>query len=204
MRLRTGLLIALVGLAAGPVGAQAAGSVRGQIALRVEGARLADVGPMVVYLDGVDRDLEYRVPAEIPRISQKDARFAPSFLVIARGQTVDMPNDDTIVHNVFSYSRPNELDLGLYPKGNSKAITFLHSGVVRVYCSIHESMNAVIFVAPSPYHALAGASGAFEIANVPAGRYRLRTWNQMLPEAAREVELAAGKDAEVELPIEAR
>ena len=70
-----------------------------------------------------------------------------------------MPNDDVIFHNVFSYSTPNDFDLGLYPRGESRAKTFQYPGVVRIYCSIHESMNATIFVAPSIWHAVVGADG---------------------------------------------
>ncbi len=180
------------------------GSVHGVIVPRVEGVHLADIGPVAVFLDAVAGELDYKIPTQVARISQKNARFSPSFLVVARGQTVEMPNDDSIFHNVFSYSKPNEVDLGLYPKGETRSIVFPHAGVVRVYCSIHESMSATILVAPSPYHAIADASGAFAIEDVPPGRYRLRTWNQMLPEASREVNVVAGRETRVELPVEER
>jgi len=185
-------------------GAGSVGSVHGTVALAVEGARLADAGPVVVYLDALEGQLDYPIPREVPRLSQKNATFSPPFLVVAVGQTVEMPNDDSIFHNVFSYSKPNEMDLGLYPKGESRAVTFHHPGAVRVYCSIHESMSAVVFVAPSPYHTLADARGAFTIRGVPPGRYRLRTWSQMLPEAAREVEVGSGGDVAANLAIEGR
>jgi len=178
------------------------GSVRGRVEIAVEGVSLADTGPLVVYLEAPKGDLEYPIPREIPKISQRNARFAPSFLVVARGQTVEMPNDDTIVHNVFSYSKPNDLDLGLYPKGQSRLVTLRHAGVVRVYCSIHESMNATIFVAPSPYYALTDATGQFQIRGVPRGSYRLRTWNQMLPEASRDAQVRDGGDTRVDVGIE--
>src|SRR2546425_11772208 len=174
MNPRAPLIVAFM-LATAPSLAVEPGSVRGTVVVLVEGVRLADVGPLVVFLDGVAGALEYQVPSQVLRISQKNAKFSPSFLVVARGQTVEMPNDDTIFHNVFSYSKPNEKELGLYPKGESRSVTFPHAGVVRVYCSIHESMSATIFVAPSPYHVVAEASGAFAIPDVPPGRYRLRT-----------------------------
>jgi plastocyanin len=203
MNPRTSVFIALV-LASAPSFAAEPGSVGGTVVVRVEGVRLADVGPLVVFLDGVAGALEYHVPSQVVRISQKNAKFSPSFLVVARGQTVEMPNDDTIFHNVFSYSKPNEMELGLYPKGESRSVVFPHAGVVRVYCSIHESMSATIFVAPSPYHALADASGGFEIRAVPPGRYRLRTWNQMLPEGSGEVEVISARETRVQVPIEDR
>jgi hypothetical protein len=195
------LLLLGLGVAAAPGAGAELGGVRGRVTLAVEGARLSDARPVVVFLDAPDGRLYYPMPTDVPKISQKNATFSPGFLLIAAGQSVLMPNDDTIFHNVFSYSKPNELDLGLYPKGESKTVTFDHPGVVRIYCSIHESMNALIFVAPSPYHEIVRASGAFEIRAVPPGRYRLRTWSPILPEANRGVTIAGGQIAEIDISI---
>ena len=178
------------------------GTVRGTVALQVPGLKLADAGPVVAFLEGIDAPLRYEVPKAVPTISQTNARFAPNFLVIAAGQSVQFPNDDVIVHNVFSFSRPNDFDLGLYPKGESKSVTFRQPGVVRVYCSIHQSMSAVIYVAPSPHHTVVGADGTFQVRDVPPGRYRLRTWNGKLPSVAAEVTVGAGAEAPVALAIE--
>jgi plastocyanin len=171
--------------------AAAAASVRGRVRLAVEGVRIADVGPIVAYLDALEGRLAYAVPADVPEIHQKNARFVPPFLAVAAGQTVALVNDDAITHNVFSYSKPNDFDLGLYPRGESRMRTFREPGVVRLYCSIHKTMNAVVFVAPSPYFAAADASGAFELGGVPPGRYRLKVWNAMLPAAEQPIEVGA-------------
>jgi hypothetical protein len=134
-------------------------------------------------------------------VHQRDARFAPRFLAVAAGQTVEMPNDDAIYHNVFSYSKPNDFDLGLYPAGQSRSVTLRHPGAVNLYCSIHESMNGTIFVAPSPWFAVLGADGRFAIAGVPPGRYALSTWSERLPATRREVALRAGEALTLEVPL---
>ena len=169
-----------------------AGELRGRVSLGVAGVSLDDAGPLVVYLEGSDAQLKFDLPKRPLEIHQKDASFAPAFLVIAAGETVVMPNDDVIFHNVFSYSTPNDFDLGLYPRGESRAKTFQYPGVVRIYCSIHESMNATIFVAPSIWHAVVGAKGDYAIRDVPPGKYRLRTWNRRLPPASQLVEIGTG------------
>jgi plastocyanin len=170
----------------------AGGEVHGRVSLGVQGVALADAGPVVVYLEGTGAPLNYTLPKRSLEIHQKNASFAPTFLVIAAGETVVMPNDDVIFHNVFSYSTPNDFDLGLYPRGDSRAKTFAYPGVVRIYCSIHESMNATIFVAPSIWHTLAEADGSFRLTDVPPGKYRLRTWNRRLPPATQLVEVGQG------------
>jgi plastocyanin len=166
--------------------------VHGKISLGIDGVAMADAGPVVVYLEGTGKPLSYSIPKRALEIHQKNASFAPSFLVIAAGETVVMPNDDVIFHNVFSYSTPNDFDLGLYPRGDSRAKTFAYPGVVRIYCSIHESMNATIFVAPSVWHAIAESDGSFTLKDVPPGKYRMRTWNRRLPPASQLVDVTGG------------
>jgi hypothetical protein len=132
---------------------------------------------------------------------QADARFDPPFLVVTAGQRVSLPNLDPIYHNVFSYSKPNAFDLGLYPKGETRSVALRHAGVVRTYCSIHESMSGTILVTPSPWHAVAAPSGRFEIRGVPAGSYRLRVWNARLPLVTRSVRVEGGAAVELDVSI---
>jgi hypothetical protein len=136
-------------------------------------------------------------------VRQHTARFEPGFLAVAVGQPVAMPNDDTIYHNVFSYSRPNDFDLGLYRSGESRTMRFDHPGPVRLYCSIHERMNGLIFVAPSRLFAIPDARGAFSIKGVSPGRYRVKLWTERAPELSREIRLAAGALARVDLRVDA-
>ncbi len=178
------------------------GAVRGAVRLAVEGARIEDAGPIVVFLEPADGRAVPVLPQGRPsRVRQHDARFSPAFLAIAAGQSVDMPNDDAIYHNVFSYSKPNDFDLGLYPAGQSRTITFRHPGVVRTYCSIHESMSGTIFVAPTSWFVVIGTRGEFELKDVPPGAWRLRTWCERLPDAGREVSITSGRTVVVDLTI---
>ena len=175
--------------------------MRGHVRLELEGTRIADAGPIVAYLEPLGATPAPLAPRAVPTVHQRDARFSPQFLAIAAGQSVAMPNDDAIYHNVFSYSTPNDFDLGLYPAGESRTVTFRHAGVVRTYCSIHESMNATIFVAPSSYFAVAGATGEFVIRDVAPGRYKLTTWCERLPAVTREIQVQPGMGATVDLVI---
>lgn len=197
------VLILLLASPLPPAAAQEAesGSVRGRVRLEVDGIKIAEAGPMVAYLEPLGDAPSPRPPATVPKVYQKDARFSPQFLAIAAGQSVAMPNDDAIYHNVFSYSTPNDFDLGLYPAGESRTVTFRHAGVVRTYCSIHESMSGTIFVAPTRYFAVMRASGDFEIRDVAPGRYKLTTWCERLPAVTREIQVQPGKGTNVDLVV---
>ncbi len=174
-------LLALVALVAHAGLSGADGDVRGRVLLDLPGMRLADLGPIVVYV-AAEPGLDAAPPAVTPSLHQKNAAFLPGFLAIAVGQQVAMPNDDMIFHNVFSYSKPNDFDLGLYAAGESRAVAFAHPGAVKLYCSIHESMNGMIFVAPTPWFDVVDADGRFALRGVPPGPHRIRTWNEKLPD----------------------
>jgi plastocyanin len=203
-----GLILALAIVLRGRAPAQDSGGaapksavLSGRITLALPGVRFADVEPIVACLDGLSGRLPYEIPREVPVISQKDARFSPPFLVVTAGQTVSLANDDRIVHNVFSFSPPKRFDLGLYPAGEKKTVTFDKPGPSDLFCSIHSKMNATVYVAPSPYHAVVSPSGGFQISGVPPGKYRLLVWSRKLPQVEREVELGAAPAVPIEIVI---
>jgi len=175
------------------------GRIQGKVVVSLPGVRMDRLGPIVIQLEPVEGRRKYEVPQDVPTLRQKDARFVPPLLVIAAGQSVDMPNEDRILHNVFSFSRPRRFDLGLYAGGETRRIHFPDAGIVRVYCSIHASMNATIYVAPSPYTAIVDGRGKFSIGDAPPGRYRLTSWCQKLPALNRVVDIRAGETTGVEL-----
>jgi plastocyanin len=107
------------------------------------------------------------------RIRQKNKTFLPHVLVVRVGASVDFPNDDPIFHNAFSNYNGQIFDIGLYPPGTTRGITFRREGVVRVFCNIHAAMSAVIVVVNTPYFAVTGKDGTFQIEGVPKGTYRL-------------------------------
>lgn len=81
-------------------------------------------------------------------VDQKDKQFSQKALKIKVGDTVEFRNSDDLSHNVFSLSDTKSFDLGSYPKGSSKKVTFDKPGKVDVECSIHPSMQMSIEVAP--------------------------------------------------------
>ena len=167
-----------------------AGTIRGvvqsdhapapKVADRYDGAKGAKpMGsiPTVVYLEGPVAGHAPAAPANAPVIVQKDLAFAPTLLVVPPGASVGFPNQDKEFHNVFSYSPTKRFDLGRYPKGESKSVTFDKPGIVKIYCEIHEFMRAAVVVVENPFHTVAGSDGSFTLEGVPPGEYRLVVWN---------------------------
>ncbi|MBI4408997.1 MAG: hypothetical protein HY561_04780 [Gemmatimonadetes bacterium] len=156
--------------------------------------------PSVVYLVGPVAAAAPRRVASA-RLAQRDTAFDPPLLVIPVGTTVAFPNQDPFFHNVFSYSRVKRFDLGRYPRGESKAVTFDEAGVVRVFCEVHKWMRSAIVVVENPFFAVPDADGAFSIPDVPEGRYRLAVWTADRGERTVDVRVPAGGRARVEIQL---
>ena len=180
---------------------QQTGSIEGRVLIAARGVDPIPARDVAVYLEAVDATHEHTPPAHPIVIEQRDARFVPGFLVVAAGQRIEMPNYDRFMHNAFSYSNPNDFDVGVYPQGESRTVQLDEPGIVRIYCSIHASMRAVVVVSPTSHFARASARGEFRIADVPAGRYRIRTFNEPLPSVSREVLVESGDSLFVELLV---
>jgi plastocyanin len=133
---------------------------------------------VVVYLEGDS-------PGGLPKpgtaaavMQQENRRFAPDLVMIPAGAAVSFPNFDPIFHNVFSLSKPKSFDLGNYPKGQARTVTFPKAGVVFVYCHLHPNMTGTVIVTPNQWAARVDPSGQFVIAGVPPGKYTVTAWHK--------------------------
>jgi len=149
-------------------------------------------GAVVVWVEGVKR---FQIPNTRPSISQRGQRFSPPLLVIVAGQTVDIPNDDEVAHNVFSLSPGNEFNLAMYPTGKSKSVLFKRPGVVEISCLEHHHMNAKIIVVPTPYYARIDAGEEYRIAGLPPGKYVVRVWSQNIGTQSKAITVPETGDA---------
>ncbi len=137
-----------------------------------------------------------------PEVAQRNKSFVPNFLAITRGAEVEFPNWDRFEHNVFSRSKAAPaFDLERYPYGQSKTRMFDKVGVVQVFCNIHPSMRAIIFVAPNPFFTRADAQGQFELGGLPAGKYELVAWQERCEEERKTVDLGADSAASIDFTL---
>lgn len=132
-------------------------------------------------------------PKPRPKLAQKDQCFMPRVVSVAAGGAVDFPNQDPIYHNVFSVSTTRRFDLGKYPKGQSRSVTFPKAGLVNVYCDIHSDMAAFVIVTPNRAFTQPATDGGWELPDVPAGRYQLHVWHPDFGAFERDVEIADGR-----------
>jgi len=160
----------------------------------VERVNYDEMKDFIVYIDGPLAEKMTVTPQTkqivTSRITQHGATFAPHVLPIMAGTTVEWPNNDTILHNVFSFSETKPFDLGLYKSpytGKVPSVTFDKPGKVDVFCSIHSRMNCILLVLENPHFAATDPRGNYSITNVPAGTYKLKAWHERLPPQSQQI-----------------
>lgn len=109
-------------------------------------------------------------------LDQRDMTFIPHVLAVRVGTVVDFPNNDRVLHNVFSFHDGKRFDLGLYPVGAVRHVTFDHAGLSRIYCNIHPHMAAYVMAVDTPYFAVSSRDGTFTLKGVPDGAYHYHAW----------------------------
>ena len=175
----------------------------------VERVNYAEMRDFVVYIVGPVGEKPVKAP-EKPvqvvtkkQVAQKGAMFSPHVLPVVVGTTVDWPNDDDVLHNVFSVSEAKTFDLQLYKKTDPgpHEVVFDNVGRVDVFCSIHTRMNCIVLVLENPYFASTNEKGRYTIPNVPPGNYKLKAWHERMPSQIQEITVPESGELKVDFVL---
>lgn len=179
--------------------ASSANEIKGKVS--VQGIKSAE--NIAVYVDVIP-DKKFDAPKDHIVIDQRKMAFIPHVVVVQQGTTADFLNSDPVGHNVYwpSVSGNKKLahNLGTWPKGDKKPFQFNDVGVASLLCNVHPEMSGYVVVAPTPYFAVTDKDGNFEIKNVPAGKYTLKTWSEDGKPTTQAVDVT-GATATVELTV---
>ena len=93
---------------------------------------------MVALLPSISHAQEFTVTQHDKTFQMNGAKVAN--LTIKAGDSIKFLNEDPWFHNVFSLSDVKTFDLGSYPKGQSKTVTFDKPGEAEIECAIHPQM----------------------------------------------------------------
>ena len=133
-------------------------------------------------------------------MDQFGQQFLPGLLVVQAGQRVEFRSSEDVLHNVRvdePVTQTPVFNVATPPFG-SYTHTFDKPGYYNVSCDVHPAMRANIFVASTPYTAVADAAGKFSIADVAPGQYTARVFAGAAP-TERTVDVAAPR-TELTLP----
>lgn len=165
-----------------------AGSLEAYVAT-AEGKPLEDAAVVLEPLSGTAL-ADHPTPAAI---AQSNREYVPYLTIVQTGTAVDFPNRDPFKHHVYSFSPAKVFEIKLYAGKPAQPVVFDKPGEVALGCNIHDWMEAYVLVVDTRYFAKTGAKGQAIVANVPAGRYRLRLWHprQKVAFTPREIGIGA-------------
>lgn len=142
----------------------------------------------VVYIEKIDGKT-FRPPEAPVVLHQIGLVFTPHVLPVLVGTTVNFPNEDVVLHNVFSPGYTGKFNLGTYPQGSTKTKVFDKPGVVLLLCNVHHEMSAFVIVVETPYFVVTDQDGKYTLKNVPPGIYNLVVWHEKMRQQIKEIEI---------------
>jgi hypothetical protein len=120
------------------------------------------------------------------------------------GQWLEIANSDPILHNADARLGTDTLfNLGL-PPGRRVRRPLARTGRIAFTCDVrHTWMGAFVIVAEHPYHTVTDAEGAYEIRDIPPGRYTVSVWHEELGTRETPVTIEAGRTATADVAFPA-
>ncbi len=168
-----------------------------QARVEVAGLATAAARPLANAVVWLEASSEQAARAPRAVLHQRSLKFVPQVLAIRTGTVVDFPNDDRVFHNVFSFRDGRKFDLGIYPVGATRQVTFAEPGVSRLFCNIHPNMAGYIVAVDTPWFATSDAQGRFRITEVEAGTYVWHAWRAAGPALSGSLDVRPGAVLEV-------
>jgi len=138
-------------------------------------------------------------------LDNRGCRFQPHVQVAEVGQWLEIRNSDPILHNADARLGADTLFNLALPPGRRVRRPLARPGRIALTCDVrHTWMSAFVVVADHPYHSVTDAYGAYEIRDLPPGRYTLRVWHEELGALEQEIDIEAGKSTTAESAYAAR
>src|SRR5207237_4743754 len=113
-----------------------------------------------------------RLPSGEAIIDQRHETFLPLVTVVRKGGHVIFTNNDSTMHQVYSFSPIKQFAFEIDEGQRSPPVVFDKPGVVAIGCNIHDRMITYVYVADSPLAEKTDRKGLLLFADLPPGRYR--------------------------------
>ena len=140
-------------------------------------------------------------PQGNPTLDQKGCTFAPHVVIMPTGGSLDILNNDGILHNFHTHSSKNAVINKAQPGFKKKMTeTFAQAEAIKVVCDAHSWMAGWVVVTDDK-SAVSADGGAFKIADVPPGTHKVEVWHETLGKLIKEVTVKAGEEAKITIEL---
>jgi plastocyanin len=135
-------------------------------------------------------------------IDQKGCVYAPHVIAVMAGGSVEFRNDDPTMHNVHTMptvAGNQAVDISEGPRGAAQTRMFKRpETMMPVRCNNHPWMNAFINISATPWFAVTGADGKFELKGLPSGEYTLGAVQEKMGEQTLAVTVKPQSEAKAD------
>ena len=131
------------------------------------------------------------IPEAAVEVDQKGCLYVPRVTGVRVGQEVVFINSDPIFHNVKSVTKNNKrFNFGMPKKGQRNSLVFKKPEIfLKTKCSVHPWMGAYLAIVEHPFFSVSSENGAFEIKNLPSGKYTVEFWHEVFGTITKEIDL---------------
>jgi plastocyanin len=142
----------------------------------------ATLGNVFVYVKDGLGTLVFPVPQAPVVLDQRHCMYAPRVFGIQAGQSLEIRNSDSTLHNIHARPEVNrEFNRGQGSAGMTHTHVFTAPEVMVPFkCDVHKWMNAWVGVLNHPFHAVTGTDGTFSLIGLPPGTYTIEVWHETL------------------------
>lgn len=142
-----------------------------------------------VYVKSGADNYTFEVPKTPVELDQKGCRYHPHVLGVMAGQTVKIVNSDGTTHNIHPSPKDNrEWNESQAPNAAPIEKDFARSEVlIPVKCNQHPWMKMYIGVVKSPFFAVTGKDGKYELKGLPPGTYTVAAVHEKYGEQDQQV-----------------
>jgi plastocyanin len=154
------------------------------------GGNLANV---FVYVKEGLGNRTFDLPKEVITLDQSGCKYHPHVIGVMAGQTLKIVNSDPTTHNIHPTPKDNrEWNESQPPQAAALEKTFAREEIMLpVKCNQHPWMRMFVNVVKSPFYAVTGPDGKFEIKGLPPGDYTIAFVQEKLGEQTAKVTVAA-------------
>jgi plastocyanin len=148
----------------------------------------------------------FDVPKDAVTLTQSGCKYKPHVLGVMAGQTIRIVNADPTTHNIHPTPKDNrEWNESQAPQAPALDKAFAREELLLpVKCNQHPWMRMFVNVVKSPFYAVSGPDGKFEITGLPPGDYTIAFVQEKLGEQDQKVTLAAKDSKTVDMTFKAQ
>jgi len=162
------------------------------------------LGNVFVYVKEGLSNRTFEAPKDLVTLDQSGCRYHPHVMGVMAGQTIKIVNSDPTTHNIHPSPNPGsgnrEWNESQAPQGAALEKTFGREEIMLpVKCNQHPWMKMFISVVKTPFYAVSGPDGKYELKGLPPGDYTLAFVHEKFGEKTQKVTVAAKESKTVDI-----